>query len=55
MKERIFLAGATGAIGRRLVPLLVQKGFVVTSYHALEREGRSPTSDGREASHRRCV
>jgi nucleoside-diphosphate-sugar epimerase len=27
---RIFLAGATGAIGKRLVPLLVESGFQVT-------------------------
>ena len=26
---RIFLAGATGAIGRRLVPLLVERGHAV--------------------------
>lgn len=29
MKERVFLAGATGAIGRRLVPLLVGAGYEV--------------------------
>jgi 2-alkyl-3-oxoalkanoate reductase len=27
---RVFLAGATGAIGKRLVPLLVANGHVVT-------------------------
>src|SRR5262249_3895294 len=27
---KIFLAGATGAIGRRLVPMLVSAGYVVT-------------------------
>ncbi|HET7633967.1 MAG TPA: NAD(P)-dependent oxidoreductase [Burkholderiales bacterium] len=30
MKHKIFVAGAAGAIGRRLVPLLVRGGFVVT-------------------------
>jgi nucleoside-diphosphate-sugar epimerase len=30
MKHKIFVAGAAGAIGRRLVPLLVRDGFVVT-------------------------
>src|SRR5262249_15270400 len=29
MPETIFLAGATGAIGRRLVPMLVEAGFTV--------------------------
>ncbi|MFB3739317.1 MAG: NAD-dependent epimerase/dehydratase family protein, partial [Candidatus Velamenicoccus archaeovorus] len=27
---RIFVAGATGAVGRRLVPLLVERGHEVT-------------------------
>jgi nucleoside-diphosphate-sugar epimerase len=46
---RIFLAGASGAIGRRLVPLLVQAGHNVTgmtrssaSAKELERAGASP-------------
>ena len=30
MKGRIFLAGATGAVGKRLVPLLVAKGYEVS-------------------------
>jgi nucleoside-diphosphate-sugar epimerase len=30
MSQRIFLAGASGAIGRRLVPLLRQAGYAVT-------------------------
>jgi len=30
MGERIFLAGASGAVGRRLVPLLVAAGHRVT-------------------------
>ena len=29
---RIFLAGATGVIGRRLVPLLVDRGHTVTGF-----------------------
>lgn len=29
MAETIFLAGATGAIGRRLLPMLVEAGFIV--------------------------
>ena len=46
---RIFLAGASGAIGRRLVPLLVQAGHQVTgmtrsaaSAAELQRAGASP-------------
>lgn len=46
---RIFLAGATGAIGRRLVPLLLQAGHQVTgatrraaSASELERAGVTP-------------
>lgn len=46
---RIFLAGASGAIGRRLVPLLVQAGHDVTGMTRssaaaaeLERAGASP-------------
>ena len=27
---KVFIAGATGALGRRLVPLLVEAGHVVT-------------------------
>lgn len=30
MKTRIFLAGATGAIGMRLIPLLIDSGYEVT-------------------------
>jgi len=46
---RIFLAGATGAVGRRLVPLLVAEGHRVTAVGrtpekraALERAGAAP-------------
>src|SRR5215831_9875971 len=46
---RIFLAGAAGAIGRRLVPLLLQAGHKITGTtrtaekaHALERAGVVP-------------
>jgi nucleoside-diphosphate-sugar epimerase len=45
MKNRIFLAGATGAIGRRLLPLLLNAGYEVTGMtrsqaKALEFRGR---------------
>lgn len=30
---RIFLAGATGAIGKRLLPMLVEAGYTVTASH----------------------
>ena len=46
---KVFLAGASGAIGRRLVPLLVQAGHHVTgmtrsaaSAPDFERAGASP-------------
>jgi len=41
---KVFLAGATGAIGKRLVPLLVSAGHKVTGPHdiraRLSRSGR---------------
>jgi len=49
MPKRIFLAGATGVIGRRLVPLLVQRGHEVfgttrsdAKVAALQRAGVKP-------------
>jgi len=36
---RVFLAGAAGAIGRRLVPLLVRAGHAVTVYERDDRLG----------------
>ncbi len=48
---RVFLAGATGVVGRRLVPLLVEAGHEVTGVarsevkaHALERQGARPVT-----------
>ncbi len=35
---KIFVAGATGAVGRRLVPLLVQRGQVVRNHHTAGKE-----------------
>jgi len=38
MPKRLFLAGATGAIGRRLVPLLLADGwFVVGTTRSAEK------------------
>jgi nucleoside-diphosphate-sugar epimerase len=33
MNRKVFLAGATGAIGRRLVPLLLDAGYEVFGTH----------------------
>jgi nucleoside-diphosphate-sugar epimerase len=41
MNERIFLAGATGAIGRMLVPLLIDAGYAV--YGGTRRAERADT------------
>ncbi len=38
MKEKLFIAGATGAIGRRLAPMLVAAGYEV--YGATRRPGK---------------
>jgi nucleoside-diphosphate-sugar epimerase len=40
---KVFIAGATGAIGRELVPMLVARGHQVT---AMSRSARKPTPDG---------
>ena len=45
---RIFLAGASGAIGRRLVPLLVQAGHVVTGTTRAAETGRELARAGVE-------
>jgi nucleoside-diphosphate-sugar epimerase len=45
---RIFLAGASGAIGRRLVPLLVQAGHVVTGTTRSADTGRELARAGVE-------
>jgi nucleoside-diphosphate-sugar epimerase len=41
MRERLFLAGATGAVGQRLVPLLVAAGYEVhgSTRHAAKAAG----------------
>src|SRR3954447_8542799 len=48
---RIFVAGATGVIGKRLVPLLVEAGAAVTGVarspakrRQLERQGATPVT-----------
>lgn len=48
---RIFIAGATGAIGRRLVPLLVAEGHQVTAL--TRRRGGSSVAGAGEAGGRR--
>jgi nucleoside-diphosphate-sugar epimerase len=45
---RVFLAGASGAIGRRLVPLLVQAGHVVTGTTRSADTGRELARAGVE-------
>jgi uncharacterized protein YbjT (DUF2867 family) len=54
---RIFVAGATGAVGRRLVPMLVSAGHSVTGLtrtaakaEAIKRMGGQPVvADGLDA------
>src|SRR5499427_7245510 len=43
---RVFLAGATGAIGRRLVPLVVRAGHAVTGTTRSNDSGRALTQAG---------
>lgn len=43
---RIFLAGATGAIGRRLVPILLEAGHQVTGTTRSEEKARTLTEQG---------
>jgi len=41
MNETVFVAGASGALGRRLIPLLVEQGYVVLgATRSAERAGR---------------
>jgi nucleoside-diphosphate-sugar epimerase len=47
---RIFLAGASGAIGRRLVPMLVEAGHEVTGMVRSERSASAVRSLGAEAA-----
>jgi nucleoside-diphosphate-sugar epimerase len=49
---RVFLAGATGAIGKRLVPLLVPAGHQVRD-HADAGQGHDASRSGCRASRRR--
>ena len=51
---RIFLAGASGVIGRRLIPLLIGAGHVVTGTTRIGRQGRG-TEAQRRATHRRST
>jgi len=45
---RVFVAGATGAIGRRLVPLLVARGFEVVGMTRSQRNRRALLEAGAE-------
>lgn len=47
---RVFVAGATGAIGRRLIPLLVQAGHSVTGMTRSESRATSIRGAGAEAA-----
>ena len=48
---KVFLAGATGAIGKRLVPLLLEKGYEV---FGTTRPRTKPPTWMRRASRRLC-
>ena len=45
---RVFLAGATGVIGRRLLPMLVEAGHEVTAMTRRDGAGRGAARGGRE-------
>ena len=47
---KVFVAGATGAMGRRLVPLLVQAGHSVTGLTRSESRARAIRSAGADAA-----
>src|SRR2546423_3627081 len=47
---RVFVAGATGAIGRRLIPLLVQAGHSVTGMTRSENKAAGIRSAGADAA-----
>lgn len=49
-KHRVFVAGATGAIGRRLVPLLIDAGYEVTGTTRSEAKAADLASAGAMAS-----
>ena len=42
---RVFVAGANGAVGRRLVPMLVARGHQVTGTTTSEKSARGDPSD----------
>ena len=46
---RIFIAGATGAIGRRLVPMLVEGGHEVTGMTRTPAKAEGLRAQGAEA------
>ncbi len=48
MQEHILVAGATGYVGGRLVPLLLQKGYRVRAFSRSERKVRSRPWGGHE-------
>ena len=50
---RVFVAGANGAVGRRLVPMLVARGHQVTGTTTSENVRRSHPDDRRRAGRRR--
>ena len=50
---RVFVAGANGAVGRRLVPMLVARGHQVTGTTTSERVGGAIRATGRGAGRRR--
>ena len=50
---RVFVAGANGAVGRRLVPMLVASGHEVTGTTTSETSSRGDPGDGRRAGRRR--
>ena len=45
---QIFLAGATGAVGQRLIPLLANAGHSIISASALARESALTAQAGSE-------
>ena len=47
---RVFVAGATGAIGRQLIPLLVQAGYSVTGMTRSENKAAGIRSAGADAA-----
>mgnify|MGYP003693797841 CR=1 FL=1 len=50
MDRKVFLAGATGAIGKRLVPLLLDAGYGSFRHDSLREQSRWASSRGRHAN-----